>query len=675
MVVHAFQQVKNRISITSGRLSSCAGKIALAMMLCQAFAWSQGKVSGNLKMWQPVIIDFEGPDSKEMGTSPNPFLDFRLTVAMKGPHGRTYQVPGFYDGDGQGGGDGKVWRVRFSPDISGNWEYTASFVSGAGIAVTNDAGTPSTFNGAKGTFTVGPRDNAAPGYWRVGWLEYAGKRYLKYRDGSYFLKGGTDDPENLLSYDGFDNTKAGAFGLLDYKSHAADWKTGDPDWGNGKGKAFIGMLNYLSEQKVNSIYFLTMNIGGDGQDTHPWASENIVRGGSSQNDNLHYDISKLTQWNIAFEHAQKKGIHLHFVLNEAEKNNKMELDNSELGVERKLFYREHVARFGYHNSLQWNLSEEYDLDYNLTPARVKSFAAYIKSIDPYKRPLTVHNWGGLPESWNPFFGDVNFDLMSIQWHPGGNDSYGALVERMHKQAETAGRPIAVALDEFDRLGKADGMNRLGSWPFTSGWSRLRKALLWPAFFGNGQVEYITVDLLDLNDFRPYEPMWKLTWYARKFMEENLPFWEMLPADELVTGEDPAINGAQVLALKGKIYAVYFPNAATTGNLDLSGAPGSYSAKWFNPRTGEFVGSELSFEGGKQVALPAAPSEASEDWTLWVKNKDYTLPVGIRDGGYKARFHKQSNRHISHSWAQKGMKLRMKGSDIQVRRPDGKTVLK
>jgi len=40
-----------------------------------------------------------------------------------------------------------------------------------------------------------------------------------------------------------------------------DWQSGDPDWGNGKGKAIIGALNYLASQHVNSIYFLPMNIG------------------------------------------------------------------------------------------------------------------------------------------------------------------------------------------------------------------------------------------------------------------------------------------------------------------------------------------------------------------------------------------------------------------------------
>ena len=40
------------------------------------------------------------------------------------------------------------------------------------------------------------------------------------------------------------------------------------------------------------------------------------------------------------QHAQQRGIFLHLVLNEGEEPNKRELDDGELGTERKLYYRE-----------------------------------------------------------------------------------------------------------------------------------------------------------------------------------------------------------------------------------------------------------------------------------------------------------------------------------------------
>ena len=61
------------------------------------------------------------------------------------------------------------------------------------------------------------------------------------------------------------------------------------------------------------------------------------------------DVSKLAQWEIVFEHADKKGLFLHFKMQERE--NSFLLDGGELGTERKLYYREPIARFGHHLSL------------------------------------------------------------------------------------------------------------------------------------------------------------------------------------------------------------------------------------------------------------------------------------------------------------------------------------
>ena len=43
------------------------------------------------------------------------------------PSGSRYRVPGFYDGNGKGGLNGNVWKVRFSADERGPWSFeTAS---------------------------------------------------------------------------------------------------------------------------------------------------------------------------------------------------------------------------------------------------------------------------------------------------------------------------------------------------------------------------------------------------------------------------------------------------------------------------------------------------------------------------------------------------------------------
>ena len=78
-------------------------------------------VSGERRAWHTLTVDFEGPPAHELDSAPNPFLDYRLQVTFPGPAGQLYDVPGFFDGDGAGGGAGRVWRVRFSPDAPGTW--------------------------------------------------------------------------------------------------------------------------------------------------------------------------------------------------------------------------------------------------------------------------------------------------------------------------------------------------------------------------------------------------------------------------------------------------------------------------------------------------------------------------------------------------------------------------
>ncbi len=135
-------------------------------------------------------IVLTGPSSVGMG-NPNPFL-IEAQVTFTGPTGQTFVVPAYYDGDGNGGMDGNVWKVRFAPDIPGTWTY-ASTSSNALL------------NGKTGVFEVVAPVNCQaylpgglPEFACLGRLEYDGTIYLKFSNGNYWIKGGIDDPENFL---------------------------------------------------------------------------------------------------------------------------------------------------------------------------------------------------------------------------------------------------------------------------------------------------------------------------------------------------------------------------------------------------------------------------------------------------------------------------------------------
>jgi len=84
-----------------------------------------------------------------------------------------------------------------------------------------------------------------------------------------------------------------------------------------------------------------MNIIGDDKNVYPYISD-------QPSDFLRIDVSKVAQWEVVFSHATQKGMFLHFKTQEEE--NDQLLDGGELGDQRKLYYRELIARFGHNVS-------------------------------------------------------------------------------------------------------------------------------------------------------------------------------------------------------------------------------------------------------------------------------------------------------------------------------------
>jgi len=613
--------------------------IASALMVTASSAFGVGvTVSPSVGVaWQPIELDLDTDVAFSETGTPNPFLDRRLDVTFTSPSGESYVVPGFFAGDGSGptttSSSGDIFRARFTPDEAGTWTYDVSFREGAEVAVdlAASAGSPGPGDVLSGSFVVDPPDASAPGFLGKGRLRYVGGFYLEYDDGSPFIKGGADSPENFLGYTGFDNTFDGGAGpntpdgLHAYPTHVADWNPGDPDWnrtdppGANNGRAIIGSLNYLNSVGINSIYFLPMNIGGDGKDTWPYVGP-IDPSGSTANDNTRFDNSKLAQWDIVFKHAQSLGIHLHFVLMEAEEANKRELDDATLGVERKLFYREMIARFGYHNSIQWNVSEEYNFKLDIGDQAALDFAGYIKAVDPYDTPTTVHNVGNPSPTGRLDFiiGEPDFELTSIQG-AGKADGWDDTVADWRDATANAGRPIAIMIDE-----PASPTRDVANF------DEFRKRVMWDILLsGAGGEWFINNRDQSLEDFREFEKIWLETSYIRAFIEDNLPVRDMAPDKSLVTGETSTFGGAPVFAEPGEVYAIYYPDASDTGSLDLLGFPGPFEVRWYNPRTGQFEGSTAALAGDAVEPMPAPPADASEDWAALVR---FTGVIDCNDNG-------------------------------------------
>lgn len=597
---------------------------------------SGGQVSGELKTWHKVTITFDGPQASETDSEPNPFTDYRMDVTFTHESGLpSYRVPGYFAADGNAAEtsatSGNKWRAHLSPDTAGKWTYTVSFTKGRNVAVDESVkGSPvAGCDGASGSFNVAPTDKTGRDFRAKGWLTYVGERYLRFAGTEeYFLKAGADAPENFLACRDFDGdfAKDGHKDNLvkDWKPHIQDWRPGDPTWQNGKGKGIIGAINYLAGKGANAVSFLTMNILGDDQNVFPYVS---------YTDHAHLDVSRLGQWEIVLSHAQERGLFLHFKTQEAE--NQGLLDGGEVGPQRKLYYRELIARFGHHLALNWNMGEEVGpwqknppTPPQLTPQRL-AMAEYFYQNDPYHHHVVIHNGMPFDDLLGP---ESKYSGVSIQY--GWSAAHQKTLEWLNK-SNAAGKPWAVANDEQNPADMGvppdpgyqghSGEGIQGGKPYTM--HDVRKSTLWGVLMAGGWgVEYyfgykLPQNDLDCQDYRSRDRSWDYCRIALEFFhEKDVPFWEMTSADALI-GNPKSDNSKYCLAKPGEVYVVYLPNGGTT-SIDLGTAGGTCSVAWYNPRTGGALldGSItiISAPGVQPVGQP--PSDPQEDWVVLIRQR-------------------------------------------------------
>jgi hypothetical protein len=599
--------------------------------------------AGELKVWHKLTLDFEGPESSETAT-PNPFTDYRLDVTFSHPaSGTHYLVPGYYAADGQAANtsasSGKIWRVHFAPDQVGVWNYSVSFRSGPAVAMAADpaAGTSGGhFDGRTGSFAIDASDKTGRDFRGKGRLEYVGKHHLRHAGtGSFFMKAGTDSPENLLAYADFDGDFK-SDGVEDgriktWAPHLADWREGDPVWQGDKGKGLIGAVNYLASEGLNAISFLTLNINGDDRNVFPYLDDA---------ERLRMDVSRLDQWEIVFEHATRQGLYLHFKTQETENENL--LDGGNVGPQRTLYYRELIARFSHHLALNWNLGEES----RATLARRMAWAQFFHDHDPYRHHIVIHN------------GSSHFDLMEAGSKVTGmskqmnaedfRDTFFDIRRWLDKSKEE-GKPWVVACDE---PGNSRDSLRPDSDPGNSHLDARRDALWATILAGGAGIEfYFGYDYphsdLTCEDFRSRDSFWDYCRHAL-WLFENHPFPFELMADHSAlvsgTGSEQTSNsgsgGNRCLARIGDTYLVHLRSGGTH-TLDLSAASGVFTVHWFNPRAGGPLIPAADLNGGAVVSLGSPPDTPTEDWIVLVESVDggsgTNTPPAVDAGPDKSAF--------------------------------------
>ena len=565
---------------------------------------AQVTITGELKQYHKTTLTFDGPSASE---SPDTFLNFRMNVTFTAPSGKTYVVPGYFAADGDAANtsatSGNKWRVHLNSDESGTWNYVVSFRTGTDIAVSSDpgAGNAGTFDGQSGSFSIADTDKTGDDFRAKGKLQYVNKPYAQFANGDHFYEVGADSPETFLEYGDFDAT----VGRHDFTEVAAYQEGDDPTWAGGKGAGIMGAVNYLASQGMNVQYFLVMNITGDGKEAFPFPNKT---------DYTTYDVSKLAQWQIVFDHMYDKGLIMEFVLTEDENTNWFETQESvgqhDFATSRKLYYRELVARFGYLN-LVYNIGEEANWEHSgagsdfYTAAQIEEAAAYIQALTPYSDLISVHNG---PHSDFSVFDDVanlpgtsSLTCISLQGSydkPAGHNQ----VKNIEALAQDDGTEWVLRYTEpYDNRAMD-----LDTWTNNSLWASLTAGAAGIQYYSNNGD--ITED-----NYTLWSGFFTRMRYAKDFlMDNNIPFWNMY-------NDDGAVSNGKMLSDGSDNFVIFLENGGST-DINLPGTK-DFTVKWFDPRNGGALqdGSVTSLSSGSGQSIGDPPNNTGSSWVVYVKS--------------------------------------------------------
>ncbi len=521
--------MRNRTQHWPSVVLNCLLMSGLLLLPATSTAQQSIRNLGSFAKWTKIEITLTGPQSIGAG-DPNPFAH-AVDGFFTAPSGKISTVPGFYDGDGKGGLDGNVWKVRFSADELGQWSFRSRSKQPL-------------LDGNIGAFAVtAPRADAAD-FYRWGRLEAAGTaenkiRYLKFREGPYWLKAGCDDPENFLGkYKNYDTLE--------------------------KRKAAI---DYLVERGINSFYIMSHNLDGDDKDVWPWLGNTSREAKANGTGEVRFDVAKLDGWRELFEYMQQCGVVLYLVLED---------DSAWKGYDHPRYYREIVARFGYLPALIFNLGEEHNENYKLPEGLL--LVQQLADADPYDHPRGIHNVNAPNDA---YIDAPQIDFTAIQTGSPGTRT-GLVNALQHNQ---------IAITWLRRCEQRKQRTLMVN--FDEGRPEETRAAWWAAYMGGGVWEAHVLPPYD-RPMSAWDTVWTELGGARAFME-SLPFWEMQPHNELVKS-----GQAFCLAKPGEAYALYLPTGGAVGVELMTGK--EYTVQWWNaanPRDGSFQ-NRRSLNGGVQV---------------------------------------------------------------------------
>ncbi len=502
----------------------------------------------------------------------NPFAAVELTAKFTGPNGEQVVRPGFWDGD-----DG--WKVRFAPTAVGTWHWRTecSDVGNTGL------------HGKTGVLDSEPYSGANPVY-RHGFLKVsANGRYFTHADGTPF------------------------FWLGDTHWQMPDTEKTDecnhPEHGGGVCPHGGQFQHLAADRKARGFTVYQTYPAATAQ--HWWKTK------YTEIDPVRFQ----RVFDVQMNHLAEQGFIIALGCGHFQSSTVIPVDDL------RRWARYLVARYGAH-PVVWITCQEMSAPAEMGGKETnrmevwRAVAEEISRADGYGHPHSAHQWV-LDVHDRPLGGEAWHDWFALQ---GGHRNSG-----LTSQARYAGyyaflptRPVLETEAMYERI-DCGGVNttdeaRMSAW----------KAML----CGCSGYTYGGAGIWALK-WDPADPRWKdynhpiEAWYAGmvlpgaaqmtvlKDVFASVPWTALVPRFGDAAWAEWADPERCALATDGnRLYLAYCYGDSSRGTLQQLDPAAAYTARWFDPRTGQATVIAESFRA-PDGRWPV-PEKPVGDWLLWVQ---------------------------------------------------------
>ena len=538
--------------------------------------------------WVALEIVFESSVTYQKA----PIYDVNLDVIFTAPDGTTIAMPGFWDG-------GTTWKVRFAPTMYGVWTYktTCSDATNTGL------------NGKEGKIGC----NAYKGdlaIYKHGFITtQADTRYFTYADGTPFFYIG--DTHWSLGFEAFSTSNVAGID---------------------------SQFKYIVDKRVEQGFTVYQSEPGQ-------APQNKYGDKTYNNTLIKFNQTVLPGfWNMdqKFKYIADKGLvhanaQLFFTDQFTAANMKYYTDDYLDKLSRYW-----VARYAAYPVL-WTTAQEPDAtfygvyDKQNNPWK-KVFNAVYK-YDPYKHPSTAHqeNTYTTIASTSAFKDLEGYKWFGAQWAPNTKGQVDFAIPKDYWN-NSNGRPAINYEGWYDNFyidtagARAQGWLAYLNGMFGQGYG---VAGIWTIVNDYKSGDYSCSFRLDedKNGITKEEKQ-NMTWdkalqlpaaeqlatYMHNFFN-SFEWWKLEPCFDDPKAEHISLSSSWYSAatISNQTYVAYFYNTTTaTGNITNLESGKTYTAKWFNPRTGEYtdIANDITGQGEKAFwKIPNKPD--TQDWVIYV----------------------------------------------------------